>query len=68
MGPSEGMAEETSDRQTDEIDPNADMAQETSDEKLGWVFDETQKHYPVFYLTDIPDNVRLFLRSKVLSL
>ena len=62
------MAEETRDQQTEKIGPNADMAQETSDEDPGFVFDETKRHYPVFYLADIPDGVRLFLRSKVLSL
>ena len=62
-------------QQKEEIDPSAEMAQndqdrETRSEQEGWVFDEKQKHYPVFFLTDIPGDVRLrlFLRSKVLSL
>ena len=60
-------------QQKEEIDPSAEMAQddqdeETSSDQVGWVFDEKQKHYPVFYLTENPDGVRLFLRSKVLSL
>ncbi len=60
-------------RQKEEIDPSADIAQdeqdeETSHEQPGFVFDEKEKYYPVFYLTDIPAGVRLFLRLKVLSL
>lgn len=60
-------------QQIEELDPIGNVAQddqdeETSDEQPGFVFDEKQKHYPLFYLTDIPAGVRLFLRSKSLSL
>lgn len=60
-------------QQKEEMDPSADMAQddqdeETSDEQPGFVFDETEKHCPVFFLTDIPTGVRLSLRSNVLLL
>ena len=55
-------------QQTEKKGPNADTSQETSDEEPGFVFDETKTHYPFFYLADVPDGVRLFLRSKVLSL
>lgn len=66
--PSADMAEETSDQQTEKIGPIADMAQEISDEQPGFVFDETKRYHPLFYLTDISDGVRLFFRPRVLSL
>ena len=68
IGPSADMAEEASEQQTGKISSNADMSQATNDEEPGFVFDETKTHYPVFYLADISYGVRLFLRSKVLSL
>ena len=56
-------------QQIEEIDPSAEMAQDDQDEETrseqeGWVFDEKQKHYPFFFLTDVPGDVRLrtFLR------
>jgi len=60
-------------QQKEGIDPGADIAQddqdeETSDEQPGFVFDENERHYPIFYLTDIPAGVRLVLSSTVLSL
>ena len=67
IGPSADMAEETSDRQTEKIGPNADVAEETSDKQPRFVFDETKKHTPVFYLTEIPDGVRLFYRKSAIN-
>jgi hypothetical protein len=60
-------------QQKEEIDNSVDIAQddqdgEISDEHPGFVFDEKETHHPVFYLTDIPAGVRLFLRAKVLLL
>ena len=63
IGLNADMAEGTGDQQTDKIGPNADMAQETNDEQPRFVFDETKKHTPVFYLTEIPDGVRLFYNT-----
>ena len=67
IGPNADVAGETSDQQTEKICPNADMAQETSDERPRFVFDETKRHTPVFYLTEIPDGVRLFYKQSAVN-
>lgn len=55
-------------QQKEEIDPSADLAQDDLDEETDFVFDEKQTHYPMFFLTNIPAGVRLFLGSQVPSL
>ena len=60
-------------QQKEEIDPSADMVQddladEASGDEPDFVFDEKKKHYPMFFLTKAPADVRLFLRSKTPSL
>ena len=67
------MSANRASKQEEEIGPNADMAQEdldeeTSGEEPDFVFDEKKQYYPLFYLTEIPADVRLAPRSKVLSL
>ena len=67
------MSTSNESQQKEAIDPSADIAQddlaeETSGEEAGFIFDEKEKHYPVFFLTKVPAGVRFFLRSKALSL
>lgn len=45
-----------------------DQDEETSSEQLASMFSENKKHYAMFYLIDIPDGVRLSVRSEEISL
>ena len=67
------MSANEASKQKEEIGPIADMAQEDLDEEASgeepdFIFDEKKQYYPLFYLTEIPGDVRLSLRSKVPSL
>lgn len=55
--------------QQEEIEASADIAQddpdeETSSEGSFFEFDEKEKHFPMFFLTDPPYGVRLSIRSE----